>query len=183
MKMLFLQFIIYSFSGFLLEVLFARITHSVKQDRKCMFFLPLCPVYGFGALLIACLPSVIQENWVLLFLCGALAATATEYVSDWFCEVFLHVRFWNYASLPWNLNGRVCLLFSFFWGILSFPLVKWLHPLVLRWAIAIPTSFVLPIAVLVALDAVLTVYVLRASGTTDALRWYDRFSSPLRKES
>lgn len=183
MKTLFLQFVIYSFSGFLLEVLFARITRSAKQDRKCMLFLPLCPVYGFGALLIVSLPLVIQENRVLLFLCGALSATAAEYLSDWFCEVFLHVRFWNYASLPWNLNGRVCLLFSFFWGVLSFPLVRWLHPLVLRWTTTISASFLLPIAVFAALDTALTVYVLRTSGTTDALRWYDRLPSPLRKES
>ena len=48
----FWYFVLYSFFGFLLEVAFARATHNPKRDRKCFYFLPLCPVYGFGALLI-----------------------------------------------------------------------------------------------------------------------------------
>ena len=42
-------FIIYSFCGFLLEVAFARAIRHPKRDRKCLIFLPLCPVYGLGA--------------------------------------------------------------------------------------------------------------------------------------
>jgi len=71
---LFLQFLIYSFLGFLLEVAFARLTRAAKQDRKCMLLLPLCPVYGLGGVLIAYLPEFVQRSPVLLFLCGALAA-------------------------------------------------------------------------------------------------------------
>ena len=49
MAELFWQFLIYSFFGFLLEVVFARVTRAGKQDRKCMVLLPLCPVYGVGS--------------------------------------------------------------------------------------------------------------------------------------
>ena len=46
----------YSLLGFVGEVLYARLTHSAKPDRKCRLFLPLCPVYGIGAVVIALLP-------------------------------------------------------------------------------------------------------------------------------
>lgn len=183
MAELFWLFLVYSFFGFLLEVVFARITRAGKQDRKCMVLLPLCPVYGLGALLIVHLPAALQSRPFLLFLSGALAATAAEYFMDWFYEKALGVRFWNYSSLPWNLNGRVCLLFSAAWGLLSLALIAWVHPAVVRWISIIPTGWTLPAALLAALDTGFTVYVLRTAGTTDALRWYDRFRRPSRERS
>ena len=53
----FWYFVLYSFLGFLVEVVFARITHNPKRDRKCLYFLPLCPVYGLGVLLMLALPA------------------------------------------------------------------------------------------------------------------------------
>lgn len=175
MAELFWQFLIYSFFGFLLEVVFARVTRAGKQDRKCMVLLPLCPVYGVGSLLIVNLPAAVRSHPVSLFLFGALAATAAEYGMDLFYEKVLRVRFWDYSALPWNLNGRVCLLFSGAWGALSLALVAWVHPAVAHWVSVIPALWTLPAALLVALDAGFTVYSLRTTGTTDSLRWYDRF--------
>ena len=45
----FWYFVIYSFLGFCIEVVFARLTDQKKRDRKCLYLLPLCPVYGLGA--------------------------------------------------------------------------------------------------------------------------------------
>ncbi len=174
MAQLFWQFLLYSFAGFLLEVLFARMTHSPKPDRKCFLLLPLCPVYGLGGVLIAHLPPAVLNRPALLFLCGALVATGVEYGMDWFYERALGVRFWDYSALRWNVNGRVCLLFSVFWGLLSLVLAAWAHPAVARWAAAFPLAWTLPAMVFVALDAVFTLWLLRSAGHTDVLRWYDR---------
>ena len=174
MKELFWQFLIYSFLGFLLEVLFARIVKAQKTDRKCFFLLPLCPVYGLGALLITALPIAVQRNPLLLFLLGALAATSAEYFMDWFYEKALGVRFWNYSAMRWNINGRVCLLFSFAWGFLSLALVNWLHPRVLWLAGRIPAGWTLPAVLLFLVDAVGSAVLLRSTGSTASLRWYDR---------
>lgn len=180
---LFWQFLIYSFLGFVLEVIFARVTRAGKQDRKCMLFLPLCPVYGLGALLIVHLPATVRSRPVLLFLLGALAATAVEYFMDWFYEKALGVRFWDYSALRWNLNGRVCLLFSGFWGLLALGLVAWVHPAVARWTAAIPSVWTLPVLLFFLLDTVFTVYLLRSTGRTASLRWYDRFRRLPRRQS
>lgn len=174
MTELFWQFLFYSFSGFVLELFFAHFIRAKKQDRKCMLFLPLCPVYGLGAILITRLPVFIQERPLLLFLFGALAATAAEYVCDWFYETVLGVRFWDYSSLPLNLNGRVCLIFSLIWGLLALALVAWVHPWVTGWVIAIPDYLTPPAAVLFSADTLLTMILLRATRDTASLRWYDR---------
>lgn len=179
---LFWQFLLYSCLGFLLEVVFARLTRSPKQDRKCMLLLPLCPVYGLGSLAITHLPAAIQSRPALLFLLGALTATAVEYAMDWFYERVLGVRFWDYSSLLWNLNGRVCLLFSGFWGVLALGLVTWVHPVAVRLISRIPSGWFLPALLSFLTDAILSAWVLRTTGTTDALRWYAR-RSPAKKKT
>lgn len=172
---LFRQFFIYSFLGFVLEVVFARLTRAQKKDRKCLLFLPLCPVYGLGALAIVNLPADIRQRPLLLFLFGGLAATAAEYAVDWFCETLLGVRFWNYSSHPCNLNGRVCLLFSFFWGLLALGLIIWVHPFVMRLLASVPPGLTFPVFLLFLTDTLFSSWILYATGTTDSLRWYAHF--------
>ena len=174
---LFWQCLICSFWGFILEVIFARVTRSAKQDRKCMILLPLCPVYGLGGLVIARLPDAVRSNPLLLFLLGGLAATTVEYAVDWFYETALGVRFWDYSNRPWNLNGRVSLLFSVFWGLLALSLVTWVHPWVEHLISLIPAGWFLPVLLLFLTDGALSAWALRTTGTTDSLRWYNRLPS------
>ena len=169
----FWYFVLYSFLGFLVEVVFARITHNPKRDRKCLYFLPLCPVYGLGVLLMLALPAARSNSW-LLFLWAALSATGAEYLMDLFYDRVLGVSFWDYSHLPLNLHGRVCLLFSFFWGILGLIAVRLVHPLAAELVSRIPQAVTLPAALFLALDIGFSVFVLRRDGTTDALMWYRR---------
>lgn len=179
----FWYFLVYSLIGFLLEVVFATLTHNPKHDRKCMLLLPLCPVYGLGALFILALPAVVRTNPLLLFFAGAFAATAAEYLMDLFYDRVLGVRFWDYSHLPWNLSGRVCLLFTGMWGLLALALTVWIHPVIEQAVAAIPAGLTLPAVLLLLLDAGFTVFLLRSSHTTDALRWYDRFTRPAKERS
>ena len=169
----FWYFVLYSFLGFLVEVVFARITHNPKRDRKCLYFLPLCPVYGLGVLLMLALPAARSNSW-LLFLWAALSATGAEYLMDLFYDRVLGVSFWDYSHLPLNLHGRVCLLFSFFWGILGLIAVRLVHPLAAELVSRIPQAVTLPAVLFLALDTGFSVFVLRRDGTTDALMWYRR---------
>ncbi len=171
MEELFWQYVFYGFCGFLLEVALARTIHSPKQDRKCHLLLPVCPVYGVGALAILLLPRAVKASPAFLFLAGAGAATAVEWSFSLFYEKATGASFWDYSALPLNLNGRVCLLFSFFWGALALPLVYGVAPLIARWTAAIPGWVTLPAALFYTLDAAVSLALLRRGGT-DALRWY-----------
>ena len=53
---------------------------------------------------------------------------AYEYVCSVFTEVVFGAVFWNYSSLPFNLGGRINLLFCFFWGIASVVWIKGIYP-------------------------------------------------------
>lgn len=168
----FWYFVVYSFIGFILEVLFARLIRNPKRDRKCLYFLPLCPVYGLGASLILLLPQAVRQRPLLFFLCAALAATAAEYALGVFYQRIAKVEFWDYSHLPLNIGGKVCLLFTALWGVLALGLVYGVHPLVERLVRAIPTALTLPAALFLALDMGISLFVLRRDRTTEALRWY-----------
>lgn len=168
--------VIYSFLGFLLEVAYAYGTNHPKKDRKCCFFLPLCPVYGLGTVAILALPQRISDCWPLLWLLGGAAATAVEYLLALFYEKTLYVRFWDYSARKGNLQGRVCPLFALIWGGLAVVGRYFLHPWVARLAEGIPASWTLPAVAALTLDAYVTLAILSATGRTESLRWYARFT-------
>lgn len=174
MAALFWYFIIYSFLGFLLEVAFAGVTRNPKRDRKCFYFLPLCPVYGLGALLILAPAPLLWDRPLLLALWSALAATAAEYLMSLLYERVFLTSFWDYSHLPFNVGGRVCLVFSLCWCGLGLAVVYGLQPVVRAAAGAIPGWLTLPTALFLGLDTVFTFLVLRRTGSTEALKWYRR---------
>ena len=168
----FWYFFAYSFLGFLVEVVYVRIRGEPKRDRKCRMLLPVCPVYGLGALAILLLPEAVRQNSLLLFPTAALACTAVEYGTGLFYERVFRVTFWDYSHLPLNLGGRVCPLFSLFWGMLAVLVLRVIHPWVALLAAAMPPWALPPVLLLWGADTLLTALVLRRAGDTNALRWY-----------
>ena len=163
-------FWIYSFLGYLLEKVFAKLTRAEQQGRKCFLLLPLCPVYGLGMLAVLALPESIRGGgW--LFLLGGIAATAVEYAVHWWYETFLGVRFWDYSGQPGNLRSRVCLPFFLIWGVLTAAAVWWVHPFVFRLAAVIPPAVTYAALLLFTLDAVCSARFLKVTGDIDALSY------------
>lgn len=169
---LFWYFISYSFLGFLLEVAFARLIRAEKKDRKCFALLPLCPVYGFGALAILLLPPWVRQSGPLLIVAGGLAATGAEYLMALFYEKVLGVAFWDYSHMPFHIQGRVCPFFSLFWGLLAALLVRRIHPGVMALAALLPAPLAPSVMLLLAADSVYTITLLRTTKDTASLRWY-----------
>ena len=170
MRLLWL-FVCYSFLGFLLEVAFARVIRHPKKDRKCFFLLPLCPVYGVGALMIRGLSQFSRHPlWVAAV--GFAAATAAELLMGSFYRYALGVEFWNYREVRWNFKGLVCLPFSLCWTVLAMGLIYWADPPLTALAAAVPRWLDAPMLCLLAADAAVSAIALRRTGTTDVLRWY-----------
>ena len=59
---------------------------------------------------------------------GMLIATVLEYITSWLLEVLFHAKWWDYSEAPYNLNGRIALIPSMFWGILSLVMFDVLQP-------------------------------------------------------
>lgn len=172
---LFWYFLIYSFLGFLLEVVFARVIRSPKRDRKCFLLLPLCPVYGLGALGILAAGEALGRWPLLVALAGSGVATAAEYAMGVLYQRVLGVEFWNYSGLPLNVGGKVCLPFSVAWGVLSLGLVYVIHPLAAALVERIPAGLTPAVLIFLLTDGAVTCWLLRTTGSTDSLRWYDGF--------
>lgn len=122
-------FFLYSFLGFLVEVGYTQLCRHAKKDRKCLLFLPLCPVYGLGAAAVLSMPGFILARPLLVFVAGALVSTLVEYGVALFYEWGVGVRFWSYDQQPGNLSGRICPLYTLFWGGLSLLTVYGFQPL------------------------------------------------------
>ena len=165
-------FFLYSAAGFLIEVAYARLMGLKKRDRKCLLLLPLCPVYGVGALGIFLLPEPVLRAPLLLVPAAAAVAVGAEYLMALFYEKVWRVAFWDYRAMPFHLQGRVCLPFAAAWGLLALPLVYGVQPLARRLAPLLPPELLAGLTALFLADCVCTGALLRRRGDTDALRWY-----------
>ena len=175
---LFIQFICYSFLGFLLEVLYARLLGWSRHGRKCLLFLPLCPVYGLGALAILHMPPLLQSHPAAIVIAGGLLATLAEYAVGAFYLWGVGVRFWDYTQVPGNLSGLICPLYTLFWGLLSLVLVQGIHPALAPWLALVPQELPLLLFPFFAADSLVSLWLLHRTGHTDSLMWYKAFLLP-----
>ena len=167
----FFYFLFYSFVGFLLEIAFARITRSPRKQRKCFYLLPLCPVYGAGALALIALPAWIAGNLWLLFPCAVALATAIEYAFSLFYDLAFGVRFWDYSDRRFHVRGRICPLFSLAWGFFGILLLWGVQPRIAPLIQGVPAAIGIFLATVLLSDALYSAWRLRRYRTPAALRW------------
>lgn len=138
---LFWYFVLFSMLGLVLEISFCYITTGVIESRKGLIWGPFCPVYGVGAtVLILLLQNVDQKNYFKLFIYGFLIGAAIEYLLSYGLEAIYGTRFWDYTYRGTDINGRICMLYSWFWGILAILLMKVIKPNMDKLIEKIPTK-------------------------------------------
>lgn len=116
-------FVIYSILGYLIETVFGLLTKGVLESRKSFIIGPFCAIYGVGAVAIILPLQHFKKNNYSLFFGGFIIGSIVEYIVSLFGEIILHVKWWDYSGEPLNINGRVCVFFSLFWGILAIYLI------------------------------------------------------------
>ena len=77
---------------------------------------------------------------------------------------------WDYSSHPFNLNGRICLLYSIYWGVLGVLWIKELYPRMAKLILRIPNKVGKPLTF--ALLAFMIFNTVMTGLTT--LRWMER---------
>ena len=102
-------------------------------------------------------------------LLGMLAATAMEYAVHWGYERLFQVQFWDYSSTKCDVNGRICLPFSIYWGILSMLAVRYVQPVLADFAAQLSEEAALPAIFFTMFDGVLSARVLLLTHDIDAL--------------
>ena len=159
---LFLLFLIYSTLGWCGEMIYCSIGQRKLCEKRGFLNGFLCPIYGFGALLVLWALRGGCESPVLTFFFGALLTSAVEYFTSYLMEKLFHTRWWDYSRYKFQIHGRVCLLNSTLFGLLFVALCHLVHPEVMKLIrflmarhIALPLAAVL--FVLFAADTVLSV--------------------------
>ncbi|MFD1485421.1 putative ABC transporter permease [Lacticaseibacillus baoqingensis] len=124
-----LYFFAYAFIGWLWESGYVSVQ---KKHWVNSGFLngPIIPVYGFSMVTVLAAIAPWQNNLLVLYVLSALVITVIEYLTSWLMELLFHARWWDYSKVPLNLNGRVALPISMFWGIGVVVIVKLIHPFV-----------------------------------------------------
>ena len=122
-----IYFFIYSFLGWLIETIYAMFVHGYFVKRGFLFG-PVCPIYGFGAVLLLMATKKLYKKPLLKFLIATIAFTLFEYMVSFILEMLFGLRWWDYSHDFLNIQGRVSLLYSIFWGVIGLILLEKLHP-------------------------------------------------------
>lgn len=119
-------FAIYSFLGWCMEVVFCTVRTGKLVNRGFLNG-PVCPIYGFGMVIVLAVLGRFSDNIALLFFGGMALTSALELAGGWALKRFFHTTWWDYSDKPMNLGGYICLQFSLAWGLCVVLAVRFLH--------------------------------------------------------
>ena len=178
---LFWLFLIGAFLGDVTETIFCRVTAGVWMSRSSLVWGPFSVVWGLAiAMATALLYKDREKSDQSIFWAGVFLGGAYEYICSVFTEILFGKVFWDYSAMPFNLGGRINLLYCFFWGIAAVMWIKGLYPVMARLIDVIlkKTGWILTACAAVFLAADLCVSVLalvrydtRAAGQEAAAGW------------
>lgn len=125
------MFLLYAFLGWCMEVVFQATRHGRFINRGFLNG-PVCPIYGFGVVLIAVLLMPLSEHLWALFFGGVILTSALEFVTGFVLEKLFDDKWRDYSNEPFNLMGYICLRFSLAWGVICVVVVDRIHPPIVR---------------------------------------------------
>lgn len=123
-------FILGCYLGYGVETLWCLVKNGYIESRKSLVLGHLSVAYGMGAVLLTLLLVHFQNSsgWKI-FLVAFLSGTIVEYICSLGQEICFGTVAWDYSHLPLNINGRVCLIYSLFWGVLGLIWVRIVIPI------------------------------------------------------
>lgn len=132
-------FLIYAFLGWCTEVSYAALVTGKFVNRGFLNG-PVCPIYGFGVVIVLGFLTPLSDNLPVLFIGSVVLTSILEWLTGFVLEKLFRQRWWDYSNEPFNLNGYICLRFSIAWGLACVFVVKLLHPTVLLFIRLIPKT-------------------------------------------
>ena len=112
----FLVFMIYSFLGYICEIICSSIKQKKLVNRGFLCG-PYCPIYGVGSLFILFILKSFKEDPVLVFILGAIITSAIEYFTSFILEKIFHNKWWDYSNEKFNIHGRIFLQNTLLFGL------------------------------------------------------------------
>ena len=148
---LFILFILYSFIGYLVEVLSVSLGQKKIILSRGFLIGPYLPIFGIGSIFMSIYLVKYQNSLFELFIMSMLSCLVIEYLGSSIMEKIFKLRWWDYSHKKYNVNGRICLETGILFGLGGIIVVKIIDPF-LKGIISL-----LPEVLVIILGIVLTV--------------------------
>lgn len=135
-------FLICSFIGAMVEIVWCYFVMGKLMSRSSLLYGQFSVVWGLGCVLLTVLLHKMEgKRDLLIFIVGAIAGGIYEYMCSVLTELVFGVRFWDYSKMALNIDGRINLLFCFFWGLIAVVWIQNLYPFLSKNIEKIPVKF------------------------------------------
>ena len=145
-----LTFFLYSAVGWFIESCYCSVRPR-KWINRGFLYGPMCPIYGSGAVMLSLALgqfSRLSIHWhgffitpVFTFLLGALLADVLEFFTSLIMEKLFHARWWDYSQKKFNIQGRICLTHTLYWGGATLIFLYFIDPRVSALLLSIPVTY------------------------------------------
>ena len=128
-----LQFFIFGFAGWCMEVALKYRQYHRFINRGFLTG-PICPIYGFGVVLITVVVgnlASIESGMVMTFALSLVICGAVEYLTSLVLEKIFHARWWDYSQKPMNLHGRIWIGNLILFGLGGVAIIHLVNPLIM----------------------------------------------------
>lgn len=126
---IFYIFLFGCFFGWIVEGIWSYLKRGILINHSALVIGPFNVVYGISAVVLTlCLFKLKDKKNIQIFGISFAIGTILEYIMSFLMEKMVGFVAWNYSKKPFNINGRVCLLYSIFWGILGVIWIKLIYP-------------------------------------------------------
>ena len=131
-----------SFIGSMIEMVWCYFTMGKLMSRSSLLYGQFSIVWGFGCVLLTILLHNMEgKRDLAIFTVGTFAGGIYEYICSLIVEGLFGVRFWDYSDIPFNIDGRVNLLFCFSWGLIAVVWVQNIYPFLSQKIERIPMRY------------------------------------------
>lgn len=123
-----LMFFVFSVAGWFMEMNLFYFLDGTIVNRGALYG-PWLPIYGFGCGSIILLLNIvniynknkfvkqIEENPFIVFLIVMVLCSILEFMTSYIIELRTGLKYWDYSGHFMNINGRICLENSLFFGV------------------------------------------------------------------
>ncbi len=138
-------YLIFAVLGWILDSTFSSLSKGKFINSGYFRELPLCPIYGFGGVLLLLLTQILYPyHWILTIMLGSLVLILTEYFGGVFCVAVLKERLWNYSLHKWHLHGHIDFFHCLCWIAATVAFYFLIYPKFILMNNFIQTSFPIP---------------------------------------
>lgn len=159
----FLVFIIYSAAGWIVEEINCSIIEKKIVNRGFLIG-PICPIYGFGGLLITIVLTEFISRPFVVFCMAIILSGFLEYFTSYIMEKIFNARWWDYSDSKLNLNGRICIGTLIPFGIFGLVVIYLFNPFIFKALNRLPETAMhiisIPTLIITVIDFIISMNVI-----------------------